>query len=1128
MLQEQLHIAPRFLRSIRIDTDIGSKETLNGFVSPESSNHVLLTMARHLQETKQSAFTWTGPYGSGKSSLAAAFITLLSNQNVDREQTNAVFGERVSNTLRTAFPPQRKGWRVLPVVGRRDSPVRVLGDAVKQSGLVSRKPRGGWNDENLVSTLLRVANTKPNDYGGLVLFIDEMGKFLESAAHDDTDVFVFQELAEAASRSKGRLILVGVLHQAFDDYAQRLPQETRFEWQKIQGRFIDLVVDASKDEQIQLVSKAIQNTCEKETDSFFEDAVSSVTNNKVINGASTLRTALRGSWPLHPIVTCLLGPISKRRFGQNQRSVFGFLNSAEPFGFQDFITKAEDNDLYTPDCLWDYLRANLEPSILASPDGHRWAQAVEVVERCEATVEDELHLKLLKSIAVIDLFKDRSGFTAKESVLQTCVPGYSPDQISNALSNLSSKWSYAIFKKFEGAYAIFAGSDFDIEKAVTEAREEQGEIDFKRLNEIAGLQPLLAKRHYHETGTMRWFGINVVPVCSLIDFVGSWTPSQGAIGQFLLAIPTKGESKEVTRQICQEATQTNIEADWEIVIGQSTRSWVISPRATDIFALERVRTTSSELAGDDVARREIDARLEQLKAQLANDFQVALNNSEWYHEVPQETENQSCDLNQIASDLADSRFPDSPHLNSELLNQHKPSGSAIGAQNALLKRMIRYEGDERLGLEGYPAEMGLFSNLLLKTGIYSFSHDCWKFQSPTTTLSDPAGLQPLWEVTTSRLERHSDRIVTIPEIMGIWRQPPFGLKEGLMPTLIVSYFLTHRANLALYREGVFRPEITDIDIETLTKNPEFIGLRWVDLNIEASRLLSGLASVVQDLNHHASQVDPKPIDVARALIATYDDLPNWTKQTIRLSENALKLRNLFRDARDPNKVLFDDIPQIFGNPSAGSARSIETIVQGVKTAFVELTDAYPSALDRLRDQMLAELRVSNTSDSSLKQLRKRAKNIRQLSGDFRMENFISRVSEFNNTVNNFEGIASLAANKPPNRWIDLDFDRTGLELAEFARKFVRLEAFAHIKGKDDKSHSMAIVLNQKDTNPVFAEFDLSDSQRPDLEKLKHELQEKLPIPDSDQSSLVLATLVELAVEYTQARELPHPKQKKPS
>ena len=86
-----------------------------------------------------------------------------------------------------------------------------------------------------------------------------MGKFLEAAAQDGSDIYVLQQLAEAASRSAGRLLIVGVLHQAFEEYAHRLSHEMRDEWAKIQGRFIDLVVNTAGEEQIELISRAIES-----------------------------------------------------------------------------------------------------------------------------------------------------------------------------------------------------------------------------------------------------------------------------------------------------------------------------------------------------------------------------------------------------------------------------------------------------------------------------------------------------------------------------------------------------------------------------------------------------------------------------------------------------------------------------------------------------------------------------------------------------------------------------------------------------------------------------------------------------------------------------------------------------
>src|SRR3546814_16108339 len=97
-----------------------------------------------------------------------------------------------------------------------------------------------------------------------------------------------------------------------------------------------------------------------------------------------LAVRLSKCWPLHPVVAALLGPISRRRFGQNQRSLFGFLNSVEPFGFQSFLADTSYGDVRFPvERLWDYLHAHLEPAILASPDGHRWSTALAALSRAE-------------------------------------------------------------------------------------------------------------------------------------------------------------------------------------------------------------------------------------------------------------------------------------------------------------------------------------------------------------------------------------------------------------------------------------------------------------------------------------------------------------------------------------------------------------------------------------------------------------------------------------------------------------------------------------------------------------------------------------------------------------------------
>ncbi len=1112
-LNERVRIARRFLRSIRIDADLGNTMALEGFVCPQSSADVLMTMARCVSETGQGAFTWTGPYGSGKSSLVVALSALLNGNPALQKEATKVFGQKLTKTVWSALPTGTKGWRVVPVVGRRTNPVTIIGESVQKVGLVSRVPRGGWTESNLIATLTDLAAGKPKMYGGLILFIDEMGKLLEAAAQDGADIYVLQQLAEAASRSNGRFLVVGVLHQAFDEYAHRLSHEMRDEWAKIQGRFIDLIVNAAGEEQIDLLSRAIESDHRPKEPGTLASRVAAFACRERANDAARLAVMLEACWPLHPVVACLLGPISRRRFGQNQRSIFGFLNSSEPHGFQDFLKHAGNGELYGLDRLWDYLRANLEPSILASPDGHRWALAAEALERCEASGGDMLHIKLLKTVAVIDLFKERSGLVANSDLLQTCFPETVGTVLEKALTQLDN-WSFTIFKKFLGARAIFAGSDFDIDQAVRTALDDIDAVGFKELKSLAGLQPILAKRHYHETGTLRWFDVNIVPVSGLVESATNLATENGTVGQFLLAIPTEGETEDYAEDLCRKAARCS-EA-WDIVVGISRRSWAIVPLARELFALDHVSNDHPELAGDAVARREVSARLATLQALLEAELQTAFDNALWFRKNHQPKHLRQADLNGIASELADRRFQQSPALHNELLNRQKPSSNAIAAQNILLRRMVLNEGEPRLSIEGFPAEGGLFSSLLEATGLYAQDGKGWRFRPPTNS-DDPHRLAPMWDAAFEFVKKHGNRTVAVAELFDLWRKAPFGVKDGLMPILAVAFVLSQRDKLAVYRNGIFRARFDDVDVDYLAKDAAFIQLRWMDLTDVARRLLSGMADVVRQLDSTNDLVHLEPIDVGRGLVAIYDHLPKWTTRTRQLSANAVKIRDLFKRAHDPNQFLFDDIPGTLGEDlSLANDQELRRVIDNVHDGLKELVQAYPLMLYRLRDIMLAELQVPNVSPQSLAELRDRAENIKQLTGDFRLDALIGRLAQFDGSDEGVEGIASLAANKPPSDWVDPDLDNAAMEIADMAQKFLRAETYARVKGRPDKRNAMAVVIGMEGRpTPFLKEFHIADSDRAAVNTLVERIGATLEEAGVGQRSIILAALAEMSARYMQ-------------
>lgn len=111
-LSDVITINTRFCRSININQDFGDAEILSGFICPKSSELALLNIADHVSSTGQSAFTWTGPYGSGKSSLAIFMSSLLGQDTKLRKIAQKIIKESVRKKIYSKLPVNT-GWNIL-------------------------------------------------------------------------------------------------------------------------------------------------------------------------------------------------------------------------------------------------------------------------------------------------------------------------------------------------------------------------------------------------------------------------------------------------------------------------------------------------------------------------------------------------------------------------------------------------------------------------------------------------------------------------------------------------------------------------------------------------------------------------------------------------------------------------------------------------------------------------------------------------------------------------------------------------------------------------------------------------------------------------------------------------------
>lgn len=1093
-------INERFKKSMNLKLDKGNSDFLEDFILSPSNQENLEYILRSSQNG-QGAFTFTGPYGSGKSSFALFISELFAPTN---SKNHKLCIEKINNkTLLMDFSLSKiKNHHIFSAVGEPITPLLLISKTL--------------NCESTAQDILETLEDKISNSDGVLLIIDEMGKLLDNSAFTHQhDIYLLQQIAELANNSNGKFIFIGILHQSFIEYASTLGKKTQDEWYKIHGRFADLVIDTSNEEKLDLIGKTIISDHKPRVASpLIEATISTISKNRPIN-ATNYQVLLSACWPLNPVVALMLGPLSLKNFGQNQRSIFTFLSSQEPSSFHNFLisTEYDVNSLYGIDDFWNYIKYNFEFLLSRSIDARRWVLAQEVLDKLYAQsnitkIDTETAASILKLIALLEIFKGNTGLVASETLIKNLFRTSSSD-INETLTKLCDlsliRESYD-----KSGYVLFDGSDFNIDAALDDALQQVLSVDYARLNQIASFQPIVAKKHYHQTGTNRWMNLSLNPFKSWKDNGNVYSEKfdNTKFGAWIILIPEDQDEFEEAKSLLKD--RKDFDATTPIVLSVTSHFDLINNHARELLALEWMEKNTPNLMGDRVARHEIENRKNHLSQAIRELISSLKSELEWWTDTFIGNANDT-HISRITSELATKAFSKSPQLQTELLNSNKPSGSANGAANALLRKMVLSRYKEELGFEKgkYPAEWGLYKILLTQTGIHQKQQE-----SNYYCLSDPKdeALQILWEDTDKFLSSQ-DRC-TLKQIYKFWESSPYGIKKGLHSVLFLTYVLSKEGNIAAYLQGMYLPEINELFVDYLIKESNEVEIKYIDMSETRQDYVKLLHMELSKEFKSFKYCQSNILDISRKMVAFINALNPWVMRTKTLSQSTLRLRDLLKGASDPNKLLFEDMVKLYKIELAKPTKeALSPVIESLK----ELQNAYPYLIQQIGHVLYTALQI-NPVTVDLESLQQRAKTVNHATGDFRIDALASRLSTFNpDNDADIAGIAGLAANKPIHDWIDLDVERATIELGVLCDGFKKAELYSHLKGKPSNRRSFVLMssFNGEDIQHDI-DFSLPTEANKLIEKIKLNIKDDIEkyLDKNADSNILRAALLELSLELS--------------
>ena len=1064
-IEKKVIVNTHYTRSVNLERDANSIDVINAYIPTSRALRTFSSVAAALHnEQAPRAWSWIGPYGSGKSSASVFLGQLLSDPETETAKAALEVLKKSDKHTAKQFAEAAKGKKGSMNVFVTGAPEPMSTRLIKSlfsatqvywNKLGEDEPTAITDLKSLtlqekvtVSEFINAVQTVQNSLKetgctGIVFIVDEFGKFLEYEArhYGANDIYLLQALAEHACQGNSvNLMLFVLLHQSFEQYAKGLGESLKNEWSKVQGRFEEVPFIESTEQVLRVVGAAFQHKFDKKEKTDLSTDIEKIINvldaQAAIPGVMTKKESnslFTACYPLHPVSAILL-PALCQKIAQNERTLFSYLGSYEDFGLQDMLKKISNIKEYIqPHHIYDYFITNQSSAIGDYMTHRRWAEVVTAVDRIDN--EDINAINLLKTIGILNIVGARGGFKASLPILETCFSN--KEELDKSLKVLLSS-SVITYRKYGSEYRVWQGSDFDLEEALQEEKNNLGDFSLvKEMNESELMLPVVARRYTIENGALRYF------IPSFVDATTYKTTDKSSSEPRILFYLANGQDDE--KEFKLKVSKFFSSLDIVVLCLNGTQ---LHEAITETQALRRVAISHQELNTDPIAKREYDDRLtaaEQAEDKLIQALINQPENSEWYNNGERVYVNSKRKLQEIFSLVLKRVYSKAPIIHNELINRDRPSSQAVSARNKLLYAMLNSEKQRDLGIEKFPPEKSIYRSVLYATGLHASLEIDGDFQfvKPNKSLhADKSNISYVWDEIECFLNSTENKDKSFVELSNKLMAAPYGVKAGILPILYIASYLAYKGEIAVYENRLYRPVFTQEMLERFVKRPDEFTVQRFKIDGMRSSIFEQYAAVIHNDNKKRTL-----LELVTPLAKFMGGLPEYTQKTRRaLSDKAEKVRSAFNLAKSPEKLLFEELPVALGFEKVSN--NVEKVeVEGFSVALTEtlreLKYTYENLLKKQRELLAQAFNLDPKIELAdlRKIITKNCDGLDNYTVDTQgLRAFIMRlIKKTGSDEEWFENILMFLSHKPPSKWLDSDQDEAEYRLTDLSKRIIDLE-----------------------------------------------------------------------------------------
>lgn len=744
------------------------------------------------------------------------------------------------------------------------------------------------NNENFILEVENILHQLKEQGYGLIFIYDEFGRFLQTLPEDKTYVTMqyLQDLAELFDHGIDNAQLVLISHKDMRHYFDE-NSKFRDEFGRIEKRFKKQYISSNANMFLSIAENIITKERTNHINPFDLEAHLNLLRQYPVfnlNRTELQSLVVAGCYPLHPITLKLLMPLSNI-FGQNERTLFTFLDSKDTNGLKYFLKN--ESGYYKPSKLFDFFFPDLK-SVSQVEEKHTllktYLKNKTKIPQNKNSNSYENMMEILKFITLWQITNMNS-----HQALTTEFISYAQELDLSYTEQLLTKlraFRVIRFNRLYSQWEIYEGSSVNIDKEIENKMFNLSlteSMECQIIESLLDKQFITADQYNLKKKMIRFSTIHIFTDMQIMkEDLAYQLSSKDSDARINIIIPTKEYSEKIEIKIraLQQQFSNNIFAIYNKPLDTFERD------IKKYCAIQSLLENHSLLNEDSFVQTELKIELQETEyylKKLITQLTSFPSQAHWF--IPHYDKvfqlNSELQLKNILSDIFFKDYPYTPVINNEAFNRRNIANVQKSASKKVIDAILTNPRQDNYEIKGFGPDYLIYATTFKNNGIMN--------SSDLDKITDTNLIQLRYA-----LNEHLKDNSSFSSLVNIFRNKPFGIREPLIPVLLVGLLQDIWSNMMFFNKGQYISRVTSNELCEMVVNSE--GITYQVNNFEEQDF-EFFNEVINLFSPYVSDhVRDKSIHIqaSSALLGWLQSLPRYTQVSSLQPEELLLFKTYIR------------------------------------------------------------------------------------------------------------------------------------------------------------------------------------------------------------------------------------------